>query len=163
MPRLVNVKFIGMDMSVELLRCAVGQECVQSNVLQSPLRPRVLTHAMCVAVLHHLSTRARRLDAIRQIAASVQSGGEVLLFVWALEQSDLSKRKQMGPPGQQDVMVPFAIPTMTSDTAPAKQLRYYHLFKEGELEELVAEAVPTCMVIRGGYNRDNWFLWFKVF
>ena len=37
--------------------------------------------------------------------------------------------------------------------------RYYHLFKKGELDELVKEAGGT--ILESGYDRDNWYIKFQ--
>ena len=37
--------------------------------------------------------------------------------------------------------------------------RYYHLFKKGELDELVIEAGGK--LIESGYDRDNWYIKFQ--
>jgi hypothetical protein len=41
---------------------------------------------ICIAVIHHLSTAARRLAAIKELARIIRPGGRILISVWALEQ-----------------------------------------------------------------------------
>ena len=36
--------------------------------------------------------------------------------------------------------------------------RYYHLFKEGELEEMVSLVNIPHHIIKSGYDKDNWYL-----
>ena len=47
---------------------------------------------ICIAVLHHLATDERRLAAIEELVRVVRSGGQVLLYVWALEQETEKKK-----------------------------------------------------------------------
>ena len=47
---------------------------------------------ICIAVLHHLATDERRLAALKELVRVVRTGGQILLYVWALEQ-DLEKIK----------------------------------------------------------------------
>ena len=41
---------------------------------------------ICIAVIHHLSTEQRRLDAIKELVRITRVGGLILVYVWALEQ-----------------------------------------------------------------------------
>lgn len=42
---------------------------------------------LCIAVIHHLSTDERRLQAIPEIISVLQIGGQALIYVWAKEQN----------------------------------------------------------------------------
>jgi hypothetical protein len=35
--------------------------------------------------------------------------------------------------------------------------RYYHLFIQGELDQLV-EALPQTRILESGYDKDNWYV-----
>lgn len=52
---------------------------------------------------------------------------------------------------QQDVLVPFKTPNDGGRT----QLRFYHVFIEGELERLVA-GIAQCRLLRCFYEQGNW-------
>ena len=39
----------------------------------------------------------------------------------------------------------------------SKTCRYYHLFKKGELDNLV-EQIKIGKVVETGYDRDNWYV-----
>ncbi|KAI9716870.1 MAG: tRNA methyltransferase, has a role in tRNA modification [Chrysothrix sp. TS-e1954] len=85
--------------------------------------PPGLDFALSIALLHHLSTRARRIAAIAEILAILRDGGRALLFVWALEQGEGSRRRELvsgsgqggedgGRTGEgrgRDVMVPWKL------------------------------------------------------
>lgn len=91
--------------------------------------------------------------------------GRVLIYVWAVEQDSLSKRTV--PPGEQDVFVPWV---RAEDGAVFK--RYYHMFRAGELMELVSnaagelelkvdmkeEGTSGVEVVREGWERSNWYV-----
>ena len=83
----------------------------------------------------------------------VRAGGEVLVYVWALEQK--GSRRGWDEGGEQDLLVPWVIKGKGGDADETYQ-RYYHLYKEGELEEDV-RAVGA-RVLRGGYEKDNWWV-----
>ncbi|OEH76622.1 tRNA (uracil-5-)-methyltransferase related protein [Cyclospora cayetanensis] len=58
---------IGIDRSKELLRCAsqhhqggLGPRLIQADCLHTPIRDGIADGVLCIAVLHHLTTEARR-------------------------------------------------------------------------------------------------------
>lgn len=103
--------------------------------------------------MHHFSTTERRREAIKEILRTVKNGGEVMVYVWALEQEKVqiifnledSKRKFE----TQDEMVSWT-------TGSKVYKRYYHLFVKGELEELVQGL--ECLVKLSGYDKDNHYV-----
>jgi tRNA (uracil-5-)-methyltransferase TRM9 len=111
--------------------------------------------AISIAVIHHLSTRDRRVEAIKSILellhCDTQIPGKVLLYVWALEQK--SSRRGWEEGGEQDVMVPWVLKKKGEQDKTYQ--RYYHLYKKGELEEDVASAGGA--VVESGYEKDNWW------
>ena len=44
---------------------------------------------MSIAVIHHFSSPERRLNAIKELFRIAKTGGKILIFVWALEQTVL--------------------------------------------------------------------------
>ena len=79
---------------------------------------------------------------------SLRGDGEGLIFVWALEQGGSRRGWKMGD--EQDQMVPWV---NKKDGQVYK--RFYHLYREGEIEEDVVSAGGE--VVRHGYDRDNWW------
>lgn len=53
-----------------------------------------------VLVIHHLSTKERRIRAIREMARTLRVGGCIMIYVWAMEQ----KRRKFE---KQDIFVPW--------------------------------------------------------
>lgn len=80
-------------------------------------------------------------------------GAEVLVYVWAFEQPENSSlyrhQLQYLSDDKQDVLVPWR-------TGDSTQLRYYHLFRQGELESLFDAA--GLVMVYNGYDRDNWYV-----
>ncbi|KAI8591970.1 S-adenosyl-L-methionine-dependent methyltransferase [Geranomyces variabilis] len=119
-----------------------------------------------IAVIHHMSSPERRLMAVNELIRVLKPGGRVLIFVWAFEQESRSKRRF----SEQDVFVPWKMPkaiygpaspqlntAVAEDGGDVVYQRYYHLFKEKELEQLVRQA-PDAVVEACGYDRDNWYV-----
>ena len=125
--------------------------------------------AISIAVVHHLSTTARRVEAIREILmclrptlsnhvpSDTDCRARVLIFVWALEQK--TSRRGWDEGDEQDVMVPWVMkqsdgPNKSEQSRTFK--RYYHLYRHGELERDVMEAGGV--IVESGYERDNWWV-----
>jgi alkylated DNA repair protein alkB family protein 8 len=94
----VRHAMIGTDASLGLLKLcrAAGRGGVDADVARAdaaalPLRARCADAAICVAVLHHLSSGARRAAALAELARVLRPGGTALVTVWALEQEAPAK------------------------------------------------------------------------
>ncbi|PSR78220.1 S-adenosyl-L-methionine-dependent methyltransferase [Coniella lustricola] len=99
-----------------------------ADSLALPFRDGCADFVICIAVIHHMSTRERRVEAIRQLLRCVRrgktqqssghddydshtqnggGGGQVLVYVWALEQS--TSRRGWDQGGEQDLLVPWVM------------------------------------------------------
>ncbi|KAL6950056.1 tRNA methyltransferase, has a role in tRNA modification [Hanseniaspora vineae] len=216
-----NIILLGSDRSSGLIECAHNIDPQKYNVMVAdgmhlPHQNNRFDFAISIAVVHHWSTRERRINAIRHIMSKVKSGGEILIYCWALEQKD--SRRGYDSSMEQDVLVPWVFqdkshftnssqkksttnepkksekPDLTNiapkdrakyvqewklkkqqeriaeqekqkqeeELARAEQekrdqtkYRYYHLYKEGELEEDCVSAGGV--IVMSGYERDNWY------
>lgn len=173
-----NIFIIGSDRSTNLTRIAAQRQphsAVVADVLELPHPPATFDFALSIAVIHHLSTRDRRVAAISSILEilkprsavekSKNCGGKALLYVWALEQA--SSRRGWDKGDAQDVMVPWVMKStqvsqikgqrVMDETKPNEKTyqRYYHLYRKGELEEDVLHAGG--IVLDNGYEKDNWW------
>jgi alkylated DNA repair dioxygenase AlkB/ubiquinone/menaquinone biosynthesis C-methylase UbiE len=174
-----------------------------ADCMSVPLRDKSVDAAICIAVMHHLSTEERRLRCIEELARIVRVGGTINIQAWAMEQEESSRRKFAAP----DVFVPFnAQPkyldkvdapsgnNQSASTAPGSEAvaaaaesksvaqvyseayknadfdekkglvvfqRYCHMYRKGELEELV-ERVPGVSVVESGYETGNHFVILQV-
>ena len=77
---------------------------VVADCIHVPLRDECCDAAICIAVMHHLSTEGRRIRCLAELRRIVKVGGVINVQAWALEQEDDSKRKFHGT----DVLVPFS-------------------------------------------------------
>ena len=141
-----------------------------ADVLDLPHRLFYYDFAISIAVIHHLSTEERRIQALRAIIQCLKpagvsaKGGKALIYVWALEQRD--SRRGWDENHEQDVMVPWVMKKSQKKSADVKDAadnsmaqityhRYYHLYKNGELEHAVTDAGG--IVLDSGYEKDNWW------
>jgi tRNA (uracil-5-)-methyltransferase TRM9 len=151
--------------------------------LALPCRACCCDAVLCVAVVHHLSSVVRRVAAVRELARVLRPGGRLLLAVWALEQPRFAAAAAQGV---QDVLVPWRYSepgkkrkkdSTTVSKQPQQQpqqpqsgttggggsddgavyQRFYHLFRRGELEQLVGQ-VPVLAIEECVLDHDNWFV-----
>jgi tRNA (uracil-5-)-methyltransferase TRM9 len=138
-----------------------------ADTLAIPHPDATFDFAISIAVIHHLSTPSRRIHAIRVILDTLRRpsqdltksrGGQALIFVWALEQK--TSRRGWDKGDRQDVLVPWVLKSppqnSNSSSSPTTYHRYYHLYREGELEENATAA--GARIVRSGYDRDNWWV-----
>lgn len=110
----------------------------------------------------------------------------MLIYVWAIEQDELSKRSiptdgQAADAGQ-DVVVPWVLNTqngpgnLTGADGPQVFNRYYHMFAQGELVGLVTDAARDMgyqlgdvsvagedhgsgiEIVQAGWERSNYYV-----
>ncbi|ORY64081.1 S-adenosyl-L-methionine-dependent methyltransferase [Pseudomassariella vexata] len=162
-----NVFILGSDRSANLVRIARDHsgerrcEVAVADGLSLPYREGSVDFAICVAVIHHMSTRDRRREAVGTLLGSVVEGGrgKVLVYVWALEQGN--SRRGWDARSDQDQLVPWVMKAKQGGVdgpgnAETTYQRYYHLYRKGELEEDVLAVGGR--VVESGYDRDNWWV-----
>jgi alkylated DNA repair dioxygenase AlkB/ubiquinone/menaquinone biosynthesis C-methylase UbiE len=74
-----------------------------ADCMSVPLRSKSCDAAICIAVMHHLSTEERRLRCIEELTRIVRVGGTINIQAWAMEQQQNSRRRFAAP----DMFVPF--------------------------------------------------------
>ncbi|KAF2097864.1 S-adenosyl-L-methionine-dependent methyltransferase [Rhizodiscina lignyota] len=174
---LVNrdVFIIASDRSSNLVRIAAKHAphaALVADTLSLPHRAGTFDFAISIAMIHHLSTTERRVEAIAGILELLMAqNGKALIYVWALEQRDSRRGWDKGE--AQDVLVPWVLKDQKGKQSKGKDRkennndvnendleekvyqRYYHLFREGELEDNIVAAGGT--VLESGYEKDNWW------
>lgn len=147
--------YIGVDTCENLMKQAKPyQNCsyIVGNCIQLPFKSNTFNYAISIAVIHHLSTTERRLQAIQEINRILKIGGEALIYVWAFEQPRFENEES------QDVNVKWLLQKKYSEKKENDELfyRYYHLFKKNELENLISH-INTLEIIESGNQYDNWY------
>ncbi|KAK5949789.1 tRNA methyltransferase, has a role in tRNA modification [Knufia fluminis] len=160
-----DIYIVASDRSTELIKFAEQHQphsAIVGDILSLPHPPGKFDFAISIAVIHHLSTPERRVESVRTILQTLKPSvankpaGEALFFVWALEQKN--SRRGWDEGDNQDQLVPWVLKPDKNREAqdkPTTHHRYYHLYKQGELEEDVRAAGGE--VVRSGYDRDNWW------
>ncbi|KAK7948247.1 uncharacterized protein PG986_009133 [Apiospora aurea] len=120
-----GVHMLGSDRSASLVRFARdhggverSQDVAVADGLSLPFPEGRADFAICVAVIHHMSTRERRREAVQALLDCVRrpssnssgnsdDGGKILVYVWALEQSN--SRRGWDEGSEQDLLVPWVM------------------------------------------------------
>ncbi|GBM84609.1 Alkylated DNA repair protein alkB 8 [Araneus ventricosus] len=176
---------MGCDASYNLVQLCSKRnvEAVVADCLALPFRSESIDFVICIAVIHHMSTEARRLKAIEEIMRVLTPKGKALIYVWAFEQGvskyikpqsemtseNISQKeadsikvcdsaclpvhKNRTGFRQQDILVPW---TKVSNDSPDTQKvhRYYHVFKQGELESLILKCGGK--IVSSYHDEGNW-------
>ena len=188
-----------------------------ADCMHIPLKSKSCDAAICIAVMHHLSTAPRRRRCLEELSRVVKTGGRINVQAWALEQDQNSRRKFAGT----DVFVPFnaqpryldrieherrkggsgsvssngtprsksaenqnstgdkntndkeckGVAEMYSDAYDGAEYderkglvvfqRYCHMYKEGELEDIVSK-IDSLEMVESGFESGNHFVILKV-
>ena len=125
---------------------------IVGNCIDLPFESESFDYAMSIAVIHHLSTESRRLQALQEINRILKTGGEALIYVWAYEQPRFENETT------QDVNVKWMLQKKYSEKKENDEIfyRYYHLFKKNELETLISR-INTLEIIETGNQYNNWY------
>ncbi|CAE8598890.1 unnamed protein product [Polarella glacialis] len=179
---------VASDMCAPLVRIAAEEHgaCgLVADCLVTPFRSGGFDAAISIAVLHHLSTEPRRVQALREAARVLRPGGLFLVYCWSYEQDDQLSRSRHRFVAQ-DVLVPWSFRTpgikkvkgQEKAEAEAQALareaaaeadpgsadwqeqppvcqRYCHVYCEGELDKLLAQ-VPELEVVEIYFDTGNW-------
>lgn len=116
---------IGIDISRNLLKIAKKKAkvpLVLGNALALPFKGGAFDNSVCIAVVHHFKADEERKKCLEEIARVSKSA--ILVSVWAFEQEKFARRKS------QDIQLGWN----------KEHPRFYHLFKKGEIEELIKRA-----------------------
>ncbi|XP_010865105.2 probable tRNA methyltransferase 9B [Esox lucius] len=124
-----NGKYLHINGSVFKLGCDVcrplvdaawsqGHEVQLCDGLRLPYRDSCFDAVLSIAVIHHLSTKERRIRAIKEMARILCVGGRIMIYVWAMEQTRRKFEKQ-------DIFVPWnpkpSSPTLGKECPPPRR------------------------------------------
>lgn len=99
-----------------------GLNVRQGDILSLPFIDNSYDHSMSIAVIHHLSTRVRRLKAISEMIRVTKPGGLIFILVWI--DIPIKPDTEFVDDG---ILLPFT-----------GQYRYYHIFRDNELLDLIS-------------------------
>ena len=79
---------VGCDCCVQLVDIARNRkhEVMVCDNIRLPYRDNCFDAVVSIAVIHHFATTERRAHALRELARICRPGGQVMIYVWAMEQ-----------------------------------------------------------------------------
>ena len=126
-----------LDNSIELLKIVNEKypwvQTIQSDVVTTGFNSDSFDHIISIAVIHHLVTEIRRIYMIKEIYRVLKVNGTCLITAWATSTPTDKFTKFNNfkdSEDSEDYLVPWA----------HKFVRFYHLFKFNELENLIEKA-----------------------
>ena len=153
---------ISCDFSMGLLKiCASrGYEVLAANALNLPYRDNTFDAAICIAVLHHISTKVRRQKLVSEVVRILRRDGVALFYAWAQEQEGGASGHRFAT---QDVIVPFRVKKLAAskknksngDTAATFE-RYCHVYTKDDLVDLFDPIRAETKVEKVYFDCGNW-------
>lgn len=146
-----DLKFTGCDTSEALLDICrnEGHDVVNANIKCLPFENEKFDVVICIAVLHHIDNN--RSSVLKELFRVMKPGGLLFVQVWAREQ-ELTKRFV-----EQETHNDFFVSWTDVDGRVFQ--RYYHLFPEKEIDELVKDTGSLCL--EKGFECNNWYFILK--
>ncbi len=145
--------FIGCDNNQELLSQAKNKklECFYGDNLDLPFEDECADAVISIAVIHHFSTKERRIKALSEIFRILKKGGYILIYVWAYEQDKFKNYEK-------NAMVEW-----NNQKNNETLKRYYYLFSRYELDDLVKSNFDNIKIQESGEQCFNYYLICKKF
>lgn len=145
-----SLKFKGIDICDEFVKICKEKnlDVIKGNILSIPFDSNIFDNVLCIAVIHHLPTKEKRINAIKELFRICKYGGRIMIYNWAFEQPVDSKRIFTS----QDEMVSYK--KINGEIF----YRYYHLYKDGELEEEIKLSNMSYKHIESYYEKGNLYV-----
>jgi SAM-dependent methyltransferase len=144
-----DINMIGFDISNEFVNICKNKNLNVNlgDITNLEVEDNFFDHTISIAVIHHLKKRNERIKAISELIRITKKDGLILIYVWAYEQLENSKRKfNVG-----DNLVTF----QTKDGSIAE--RFYHIYSKGELEEEIKMIKePKFIIEKIFFELGNW-------
>lgn len=119
---------IGSDFSTGLINQAqmlhqseLSNDIMVADGLNLPHANDTFDFAISIAVIHHFSSKERRVEAIVEILRTLKKGGKALIYCWALEQENSRRGYHEGM--DPDVLVPWVLPVSQPKKKKTKKMK----------------------------------------
>ncbi len=123
--------FIGFDVSEKMCNIAsdkTGYPVYEASVLSLPCDDNFFDHVISIAVLHHLTTKEKRVKAVSEIIRIMKPGATALITVWEFDETgkDIKRATKSG-------LIKWEI------SKDEVYQRYYYLFDKKEMDSIILE------------------------
>lgn len=127
-----------------------GKNVLMANSKILPIKNNVVDNIICIAMLHHIYFENDRIQCVNEMYRILKIGGKLLITVWA-----------QGNKPTQDNMISWKIQKKhkISEDEPEIYQRYYHLFSENELLNIIKNNFNQQLKVNEYYNDyGNWII-----
>ena len=144
-----DLQMSGIDISDEQVSICKekGLDVEKSNMTKLSFSNSEFDSIICIATYHHLDNDEERAQALKEIYRVLKKSGRVMICVWAMEQPSNTKHRFT----KSDELVSWKIDNET-------YYRYYHIYKEKELEEEIRSLCPEFTTESVFYHCGNWYI-----
>jgi len=146
-----DLYFIGSDFCQNFTQiCQTnGKNVLIANSKCLPIKTNYIDQVICVAMLHHIYHKNDRVRCLEEMYRVLKIGGKLLVTVWA-----------QGDKPQQDNMITWKLQKKHKiSDEPDIYERYYHLFSENELLNLIETYFKNKLKVLQYYNDyGNWII-----
>jgi tRNA (uracil-5-)-methyltransferase TRM9 len=129
-------RVVGIDASRTVLEAArergerddFAVALCQADVTHLPLASRTVDLAVYIATIHHLPTRAARIESLDELARALAPGGRALVSAWSVSHDRFNRDAGF------DTAIDWTLPG--GETVA----RYYHIYDPAEFESDLRES-----------------------
>lgn len=149
-----DINYTGFDPVINFVNICKnkGINAKISDILDIKNEDNYFDYTMCIAVIHHLSDNNRRIKSINELVRITKPNGKILIYVWAKEQERFKNEKT------KDVYVRWQRQKRENECDEKVFYRYYYLFEEGELENMIKKNIKNVKILENGYQKDNYYV-----
>lgn len=153
-----NCRYIGVDACENLLaeaqkintKLCKNAEFTKGNILNIPIGTNAADCCICIATLHHLSSRTRRMATMKELVRITKHNCKILIYVWAMEQKENSI-------GARSFSQPDNFVDWRDNEKNLVGKRYYHIYSKEEFQADIEEALHDLVeLIDLSYDSNNW-------
>jgi len=133
----------GFDKSANLVSICreKGFQVREGDVLSIPFPSEMFNYILCIAVIHHLDSEDKHLQAIHELMRCLRPGGSCFITLWAFESDEYSKKKNFI---RGHNLIPFH---------HKQNMRYYYIYDELMLQNLLTKVQYEWSYT---WERGNW-------
>lgn len=118
------------------------------DILKTIYNDKTFNYIICIAVIHHLNSEEKHIDAINELLRILKINGELLFTLWAYESDIYSKKKNFK---KGDNYINFD-----------KTKRYYYIYDENMLINML-NKISNKYEKKYWWERGNWNVIIKKF
>jgi len=144
-----DLDILGVDISKEQVAICLKKNLrvSQGSIVSLDFDTSQFDYMLCIATYHHLDNDDDRKNSLKEMFRCLNVGGTALITVWAMEQPEDSNFRFT----KSDELVPWL-----SRADGNRYLRYYHIYRAGELREEINRLCPELTVKSIGWELGNW-------